>query len=163
MMTDTATWLIISFGIFVVAAWFGGRKPIAQFFDNYAVKIREELSEATKIHDEANKLLAETRSKHANAVKEIDGILAQARQQSQLIRGQAENDLEILLKRREQQAMDRIRIFEEQAMSEIRAQTVDTALKAAEHILRTNISAQQDQAYIDQQTERLAASLKKVA
>lgn len=156
-------WYTVAFLIFIALAWVGLRKPIVKVFDDYGIKIRDELREATKIHDEATVFLAETQTRHANAVKEANDILHQARQQAQLIRAQAEKDLDVLLKRHEQQAMDRIRILEEQAAKDVRAQTIETALKAAEHILRTELSADQDKQLVTQQISHMAQGLKKVA
>lgn len=156
-------WYTVAFVIFIALVWMNARKPVLKFFDDYAIKIRDELREATKIHDEATVFLAETQTKHANAVKEADAILSQARQQAQLIRGQAERELDTLLKRHEQQALDRIRILEEQATKDVRAQTIETALKAAEHILRTELSADQDKQLVSQQISHMGQSLRKVA
>lgn len=163
ILHDTNFWFGVSFVIFVIATWVGGRKPIAGFFDSYAAKIRAELDEAAKLRAEAERLLADTKTRQANAMQEAENIRNQASAQVQMIREQAEKELEATMKRREQQAMDRIHLLEEQAVQEIRASTVDMALKAAERILRERMTANDDAALIGRHIGQMAQGLKKVA
>ncbi len=163
LLNDSTFWFTVSFIIFVVAAWVLGRKPIAAVFDGYATKIRTELEEASRLRMEAQRILDETQTKQANALKEADAIRASAKEQVQLMTAQAEKDLATNMKLREQQMLDRIRILEEQAAGEIRARTVDMALKAAEQILRERMSAASDAAVISRQIASMSGGLKKVA
>lgn len=163
LLNDSTVWLAVSFVIFVIIAWKAGGKPIAQALDNYGIKVKSELDQAAALHAEAAQLLADTQAKHNNAFKESDEIIARAEEQARLLQMQAEKELQATLKRREQQALDRIQLLEEQAASEIRAQIVDLALKAAEAILRTHLGAEHDKKLIEQQTVDMAKSLKNVA
>lgn len=163
LLHDPTVWFALSFVIFIVIAWKAGGKAIADALDNYGVKVRQELDQAATLHAQAAQLLADTQAKHNNAFKESDAIIARAQEQALLLQAQAEKDLQATLKRREQQAIERIQLLQEQAASEIRAQAVDVALKAAETLLRTHFGAEQDKKLIEQQTADMAKSLKNVA
>ncbi|NDE89571.1 MAG: F0F1 ATP synthase subunit B [Alphaproteobacteria bacterium] len=163
LLHDPTIWFAVSFAIFLVIVWKAGGKAIAGALDNYGEKVKNELEQAAALHAEAAQLLAETQAKHNNAFKESDAIIARAEEQARLLQAQAEKDLETTLKRREQQALDRIQVLQEQAATEIRAQAVDVALKAAEALLRTNLGAEHDNKLIEQQTADMAKALKNVA
>ena len=163
LLNDPTVWFALSFVIFIVVAWKAGGKAIADALDNYGVKVKQELDQAAALHAEAAQLLADTQAKHNNAFKESDAIIARAEEQARLLQVQAEKELEATLKRREQQALDRIQLLQEQAATEIRAQAVDVALKAAEAILHTHLGAEHDKKLIEQQTTDMAKALKNVA
>ncbi len=163
LLNDPTAWFALSFIIFIVIAWKAGGKAIASALDNYGVKVKQELDQAAALHAEAAQLLADTQAKHNNAFKESDAIIARAEEQARLLQSQAAKELEVTLKRREQQALDRIQLLQEQAATEIRAQAVDVALKAAEAILRTHLGTEHDKKLIEQQTADMAKALKNVA
>lgn len=163
LLNDATVWLALSFVMFIFVAWKAGGKAIATALDNHGVKVKQELDQATALHSEAAQLLADTQAKHNNAFKESDAIIARAEEQARLLQVQAEKELEVTLKRREQQALDRIQLLQEQAATEIRAQAVDVALKAAEALLRTHLGAEHDKKLIEQQTVDMAKALKSVA
>ncbi len=163
LLHDATVWFAISFVIFVVIAWKAGGAAIASALDNYGAKVKQELDQAAALHAEAAQLLADTQAKHNNAFKESDAIIARAEEQARLLQVQAEKDLESTLKRREQQAVERIQLLQEQAATEIRAQAVDVALKAAEALLRTHLGAEHDKKLIEAQTAEMAKSLKNMA
>lgn len=163
VLNDATFWFAVSFVVFLVVAWSAGRKAIAGALDSYAAKVKSDLEQATSIHAEAVKLLEDSKAKHEGAVKEAETLVAKAREQAANITAQAERDLEATLKRREAQAIDRIRLLEEQATAEIRAQTVALALKAAESVLRQTVTPVEDQKLVDAQIAAMTASLKKVA
>ncbi|MBY0429107.1 MAG: F0F1 ATP synthase subunit B [Alphaproteobacteria bacterium] len=163
LLNDPTVWFAFCFVIFIIVAWKAGGKTIADTLDNHGVKVKQELEQAAALHAEAAQLLADTQAKHNNAFKESDAIIARAEEQARLLQSQAEKELEATLKRREQQALDRIQLLQEQAATEIRAQAVDVALKAAEAILRTHLGAEHDKKLIEQQTADMAKALKNVA
>ncbi len=163
MLQDLTFWFGVSFILFMFVFWFAVRKPILQMLDDYSARVKAEMDEAAQIYAEARLFITDVQMKNTNAGREIDGILNSARQQAQLIREHAERDLDVLLERREKQALERITILEDQMAGDVRRHAVDTAMKAAEYILRTRLDASADSAIIDGQINTLAAGLKKVA
>jgi F-type H+-transporting ATPase subunit b len=163
LLQDATFWFGVSFAIFIVIAWVTGRKPVAQALDNYTAKVKAELDEAAALRQEAARILAETESKHASALKEAQNILAHAQEQAKALQEQAEKDLQSTLKRREAQAADRIRMIEEQTREELRTRTVELALQVAEQVLRERLTPEQDKAIVEKQIHGMAENLKKVA
>lgn len=163
LLQDATFWFGVAWVIFVALAFILAKKPVAAMFDSYAIKIKSDLEQAAVLHAEAAKLLAETEARHGDALREADAIMAEAGVQAEAFKIQAAKDLEAALKRREQQAEDRIRLLEEQIRGELRAETARLALKATEHYLRERLSAEQDSALIEGEIRNMTSSLKKVA
>jgi F-type H+-transporting ATPase subunit b len=163
LLNDPTAWLALSFVIFLIVLWKMGGKAIVGALDSHTIKVKAELDQAAALHAEAAQFLADTQAKHTNALKESDAIIARAEEQARALQVQAEKDLQTTLKRREQQAVERINLIQEQATAEIRAQAADIALKAAEALLRTNFGADHDNTLIAQQTTHMAQTLKGAA
>lgn len=163
LLNDSTFWLAVSFVIFVALVWQFGRKAIAGALDSYAAKVKADLEEAASLRAEAVRFLEETEAKHAGAVREAEAIITKAKEQAAIIETQANKEIEATLKGREAQALERIRLLEEQAAADIKAKTVELALGAAQAVLRAGFDAAHDQKLIDAQTASLASSLKKVA
>jgi F-type H+-transporting ATPase subunit b len=163
LLHDTTFWFTVSFVIFVILAVKLGSKPIASVLDEHGRKVKAELDEAAALHAEAAKLLAETESKHAYALKEADEIVARAKEHALELQAQASKDLYAMLKRRQQQGEDRMRQLENQAAGELRAAAAAIALQAAETVLKESADKERDEALIRAQMNAMAAALKKVA
>lgn len=163
LLNDSTFWFAISFVLFIVLAVKMGTKPIMAALDGYATRIKSELEQAAALNAEASRLLAETEAKHAGALREADDIVAHAREQAAALQKQAQDDLAATLKHREQQAVDRIALLEEQAKDEIRARAVDVAVRAAEALLATHMNDAADSKIIDAATGHMATKLKKSA
>ena len=131
-------WVALAFTIFVVML----AKPMWKFtttaLDKKIDKIEVSIEEATKLREEAQDLLAGYKRKIADAEKEAEDIVAQARDEALLLKNRMTEDLEASLERREKLAMDRITQAETDATTEVRAMTADIALAATRQLLVDN-------------------------
>ncbi|MBI3419944.1 MAG: F0F1 ATP synthase subunit B [Proteobacteria bacterium] len=155
LLQDNTFWFAVSFVIFLAIAWPLGRKPVAAFFDNYIQKVRADLDEAARLRREAEALLADTKNRQHQNRLAAEEILKLAKEQVGFLQAQAVKDLEVGLKRREAQALERIQVLEEQAKAEIRAYAAQRALKAAEALLQSSFSATEDQALVERQIKQI--------
>lgn len=155
--TYTYTGLALLLLIVIVArpAW----RAITGMLDGRADRIRSELDEAQKLREEAQAALANFQRKQRDALAEAEGILHHAREESERIRQRALEALEHSLKRREQQAMDRIGQAEAAAMAEVRSVAVDVAVAAARDIVGGQTDASTDAARISAAIEELPSKL----
>ena len=140
LLEDTTFWYGVSFFVFAwIIVHFGG-KPILDILDAEIAKVRAQLEDAKRMHAEAESQLAEYRNKHQTASQEAAAIVSAAKDEASRMRAQAEVDLRNTLALQEQKAMDRIRIAEENAMSDVRTVMIDQAMKA----VRENLSQKMD-------------------
>ena len=133
-------WVLIAFLILVGALFKKVSAALTGGLDARAARIKSHLDEAEKLREDAQSLLAEYQRKQHAAAEEAGGIVAQAKAESERIREQTAADLEQALKRREQQALDKIAQAEAAAIEEIREKAVDMAIDATARLLEKKMA-----------------------
>ena len=108
MLSNPAFWVGVGFVLFVVLAWKPLSKALLGTLDERAEKIRAQIAEAERLRAEAQALVTEYKAKHAQALQEAQAIVATAQDEAKRIAADAAVSLEAALKRREQQALDKI-------------------------------------------------------
>ena len=135
-------WVFLAIVLVISGAMYKGiHKVMAKALDNRADGIRAELEEARKLREEAQTLLATFQRKQAEAEEQAKGIVKQARLDAETMASQARKDLKERLERRAEQAEAKIKNAETQAMADVKARAVDLAAKAAEQILRNDLTS----------------------
>lgn len=159
MLSSPEFWVAVAFLIFIGLVG----KPIARFvtgaLDSRSGRIRNEISEAQALREEAQKLLADYKRKQRDALKEADEILEHARVEAERLHEQARKDLEAALKRREQAAMEKIAQAESQALREVRDQAIDLALAATERLIADSLDEKKSQALVERSIRELPDKL----
>jgi F-type H+-transporting ATPase subunit b len=159
ILSAPETWVAVAFIILIVLVWKPAQKALLSALDARAARIEQELSEAARLREEAQALLAQYQRKHREAMKEAEGIVAHARTEAERLAQQAARDLEASLKRREELAMQRIAQAEQQATKDVRAAAVDVAIAAAERLLKEKLDGTKGDALIDQAIRELPSKL----
>lgn len=149
-----AAFILVAAGIFRPVT-----RGIAAALDMRAEKIRLKIEEAEKLKEEAQRLLDSYRRKQQEAMKEAEDIIAHAKAEAQRLGEQAAKDLAEALKRREQQALDRINQAEAQALTEVRNATINVAFAAAQQLIAQGLSADQAKTIADQAIKDLQGKL----
>ena len=108
--------------------------------DSKSQAIAKELHDARKLREEAEALLAEYEAKRVAAEAEAKAIIDSAKEQAALVAEETRASMSAAIKRREQQAEDRIAQAEARAQAEVRAAAADAALAAAEKLIRERLS-----------------------
>ncbi|MCF6275145.1 MAG: F0F1 ATP synthase subunit B [Robiginitomaculum sp.] len=135
-------WVFFAIVLVIAGAIYKGiHKIIAKALDDRADGISKELDEARKLREEAQTLLATFQRKQAEAEEQAKDIVKQARLDAEAMATQARADLKERLERRTEQAEAKIKNAESQAMADVKARAVDLAAKAAEQILRGDLTA----------------------
>ncbi|MEO6950909.1 MAG: ATP synthase F0 subunit B [Polyangia bacterium] len=138
-------WALVNFvvflGILSRILW----KPIKAGFIERHGKIKNELGEAQRLRKEAEAQLAEYTRKVAHVDQEVETLLAQLRKEAEADRARIIAAAEDEAKRLKVEADKQIQLEIERARAALRQETVEAALKAAEEILRTRITADDQQ------------------
>lgn len=159
LLKDPETWVTVAFIIFVALAARPIARAIAGGLDSRAAKIKAQLDEARALRDEAERLLAEHQRKQIAAVKEVETILARAREEAEHGRREAAANLEAAFVRREKMATDKIALAEAQAVADVRNQAVDIAMAAAAKLLKEGIDSGKGDELIDAAIKELDRKL----
>ncbi len=135
-------WVFFAIVLVVAGAMYKGiHKMMAKALDDRVDGIRNELEEARQLREEAQALLASFQRKQVEAEEQAKDIVKQARLDAETMATNARQDLKERLERRAEQAEAKIKNAETQAMSDVKARAVDLAAKAAEQILRNDLSS----------------------
>ncbi len=130
----------IAFVIFVVLVAWKGTKRITAGLDQRAEAIRKQLDETQNLREEAQAALASYQRQQRDALVEATEIVAQAKVDAERLKTQAEVMLTATLKRREEQAVERIAQAEATALKDVRDQAIDLAIGVATKLIEEKMT-----------------------
>jgi len=110
-------------------------KKLTAGLDQRADAIRKQLDETQNLREEAQAALASYQRQQRDALAEADEIVAQAKADAERMKVQAENVLTATIKRREEQAVERIAQAEATAIKDVRDQAIELAIGVATKII----------------------------
>ena len=143
MFAEPEFWVAVAFVILMgVFAYFGIHRTVLKTLDHRSERIRAELDDARRLKEEAAKLLAEYKTRHATAEREAEGIIASARAEAERIAAEAKIKLEDFVARRTKTAESKIALAEAQALADVRAAAANAAVAAASTILSQSVKGE---------------------
>src|SRR4051794_41663869 len=123
--------LLLALVILIIAVWKPVTKNIFGALDARSERIRAELDEAQRLHEEAKALLAKYQSQLQEGEQLAGEIEAQAETERVRLEERMRTDYEAAVKRRTEQAMDRIQQEEQRAGAAGRPRRARLALPPA--------------------------------
>ena len=140
MFTEPEFWVAVAFVILMgVFAYFGIHRTVLKTLDHRSERIKAELDDAGRLKDEAAKLLAEYKARHASAEREAQDIVASAKAEAERIAAEARTKMEDFVVRRTKTAESKIALAEAQALADVRAAAAEAAVTAASTILSQSV------------------------
>jgi F-type H+-transporting ATPase subunit b len=140
MFYEPETWVAIAFIILMgLFAYLGIHRTVLKALDHRAERIKAELDDARRLKEEAAKLLADYKARHASAEREAQDIVASARAEAERIAAEAKVKLEDFVARRTKTAESKIALAEAQAIADVRAAAANAAVAAASTILSQSV------------------------
>ncbi|GGI30006.1 F0F1 ATP synthase subunit B family protein [Bradyrhizobium guangdongense] len=143
MFFDPETWVAIAFVVLmVVFGYLGVFKKAMAALDHRAERIKAELDDATRLKQEAAKVLADYKARSAAAEREAADIIANAKSEAERIATEAKAKMEDFVARRTKTAESKIALAEAQALADVRAAAAEAAVQAASTILSQSVRGQ---------------------
>jgi F-type H+-transporting ATPase subunit b len=140
MFSEPEFWVAVAFVILMaVFAYFGIHRTVLTTLDHRSDRIKAELDDARRLKDEAAKLLADYKARHASAEREAQDIIASARAEAERIASEAKAKIEDFVARRTKTAEGKIALAEAQALADVRAAAAEAAVTAAASILSQSV------------------------
>src|ERR1700741_1008754 len=140
LFQDPETWVAIAFILLVIGfAWMGVHRTVLTALDHRAERIKAELDAASRLKDEAAKVLAEYKARRASAEREAADIIANANAEAERIASEAKAKMEDFVARRTKTAESKIALAESQALADVRAAAAEAAVTAATTILSQSV------------------------
>ena len=120
MFAEPEFWVAVAFVILMgVFAYFGIHRTVLTTLDHRRDRIKAELDDARRLKDEAAKLLAEYKARHASAEREAQDIIENAKAEAERIAAEAKTKMEDFVARRTKTAESKIALAEAQAMADV--------------------------------------------
>ncbi|MBI4183413.1 MAG: F0F1 ATP synthase subunit B [Proteobacteria bacterium] len=152
-------WILVAFVIFVAIAAKPAWRAITTMLDERARTIRNDLKEAERLREEAQKMLAEAQRNQRDSVNHAKEIIETARSQTERLTREAGEQLEAALDRRMRHAHERIAQAEALALAEVRATAAEVAIETARHVIREHLPEERKRALIARAIEEVPARL----
>ena len=140
--------ILICLIILIVLVWKPVKKAVLGTLDARADKIRSDLDEAQRLHEEAKSLLAKYQRQLHEGEQLATDILAQAEAQRQRFEEKMRADYDLAMKRRTTLAMERIAQEEAQAVQEVRSRAADLAIRATRRLLVDKVGDSEAQSLV---------------
>ena len=129
MFAEAETWVAIAFLILMaIFAYVGVHRTVLTALDHRRDRIKAELDEARRLKDEAAKLLADYKARHASAEREAQDIVTSAKAEAERIAAEAKTKMEDFVARRTKTAEGKIALAEAQAIADVRAAAANAAV-----------------------------------
>jgi F-type H+-transporting ATPase subunit b len=151
--------LLVCLIILIVLVWKPVRNNVLGALDTRAEKIRSELDEAQRLHEEAKALLAKYQRQLHEGEKLAQDILGQAEAQQKRFEEKMRADYEAAVKRRTDLAMERIQQEEARAVQEVRARAADLAIRTTRRLLTERVSEGEAQGLVRNAIEEVRRKL----
>lgn len=153
-------WVAVAFFGFVgLLAYYKVPALISKALDERADAIRSELDEARRLREEAQQLLADYQRRSREAEEEASAIIDQARREAEALASETRKGLNESLERRTKLAEEKIARAESQALTEVRAAAVDSAIAAAQRIIKSKVTPEVNERLVDQSVGELKRKL----
>ena len=120
MYFDETAWVAIAFVIFIGLVWKKASKAITGILDSRSLLIENELKEAKSLKEEALEELRKSLQSQKNISNEAEQIIKDAQDAAKKIREDANVSCSEIIKRREEQAKQKIMALETEAVNNIK-------------------------------------------
>ena len=118
--------------------------------------IADRITEAQKLNEDAQKLLAEYEKKFLNAEKEAKNILRKSEREIELLKDERLKKLEAEMNMKQKEAEQRIKTAQESAVKEITALASEMTIKALKEVLAKSLNKKSQTKLIDESIKTIA-------
>ena len=140
MFAEPEFWVAVGFVILMgVFVYVGVHRTVLTTLDHRSQRIKTELDDARRLKEDAAKLLAEYKARHATAEREAQDIITSAKAEAERIAAEAKSKVEDFVARRTKTAESKIALAEAQAIADVRSAAGDAAIAAASTILSHSV------------------------
>ena len=157
MHIDESMWVAIGFALFVILVWKKVGSALAETLDTRAAKIKSELDEARKLHEEAKAELDALKGLKSEAEKEAKIIVANAKAAADRIRETAAQKAEETVARREAQAAAKIKGSEVALVNELRAKAAGLAVDTARELIAEKMEEESALKLVEASVKQISA------
>ena len=140
MIIDATFWVTISFFIFLgILIYFKIPQKIKETLEQNILSIKNQISEAEKLKEDAKNILTEHEKKISNSKKEVMEMINVANEEAEKIVIKTNNEFHNLMENRKKNAEERIRQLKSQALKDIKNASVKIAIESVEKLIKNSM------------------------
>ena len=158
MYFDETAWVAIAFVIFIGLVWRKASKAITGILDSRSLLIENELKEAKSLKEEALEELRKSLQSQKNISNEAEQIIKDAQDVAKKIREDANVSCSEIIKRREEQATQKIMALETEAVNNIKKITGSIIIESSKVFIETNLDKKENNNIISKSSNQIKSS-----
>ena len=139
MYFDETAWVAIAFLLFFVLVWKKGKKAILSLLDERSLLIEKELNEAKALKEEALEELRLALQNQKNVSDEAENLIKNAKQTAKKIQEEANLKSLEMIKRKEEQAKQKILSLEAEAIKNIKEITSSIVIESSKTYMKQKL------------------------
>ena len=144
MYFDETAWVAIAFILFFVLVWKKGKKAIMSLLDERSSLIENELNEARSLKEEALEELRLALQNQKNVSDEAENLIKDAKETAKKIQEEANLKSLEMIKRKEEQAKQKILSLEAEAIRNIREFTSLIVIESSKTYIKDKLDDQEN-------------------
>ena len=156
MYFDETAWVAIAFILFIALIWKKAGNAITSILDDRSLLIENELNEAKSLKEEALEELRKSLQTQKQVSEEAEGIIRDAKETAKKIQEEAYTKSLDLIKRKEEQAKQKISALELDAIKNITGRIV---IESSKLYIESNIDNKENVNLITKSSNEIKSSL----
>ena len=158
MYFDETAWVAIAFVIFIALVWRKASRAITGILDSRSLLIENELKEAKSLKEEALEELRKSLQSQKNISNEAEQIIKDAQDAAKKIREDANVSCSEIIKRREEQAKQKIMALETEAVNNIKKITGSIIIESSKVFIESNLDKKENNNIISESSNQIKSS-----
>ena len=158
MYFDETGWVAVAFVIFIALVWRKASKAITGILDSRSLLIENELKEAKSLKEEALEELRKSLQSQKNISNEAEKIIKDAQDAAKKIREDANVSCSEIIKRREEQAKQKIMALETEAVNNIKKITGSIIIESSKVFIESNLDKKENNNIISKSSNQIKSS-----
>ena len=140
MTLDATFWVTISFFIFLgILIYFKIPQKVKETLDQNILNIRNQISEAEKLKEDAKDILAENEKRISNSRSEVKEMIKKASDEAEKNVIKTNKDFHNFMENRKKNAEERIRQLKDQAEKDIKNASIKIAIESVEKLIKNSL------------------------
>jgi len=140
MILDATFWVTISFFIFIgILIYFKIPQKVRETLEQNILNIKNQISEAEKLKEEAKNILIDHEKKISNSKNEVKEMIDKANEEAEKNVVRVNKEFHNSMENRKKNAEERIRQLKNQATKDIKNASIKIALESVEKLIKNSL------------------------
>ena len=159
MYFDETAWVAIAFLLFFIFVWKKGKKAILSLLDERSLLIEKELNEAKSLKEEALEELRLALQNQKNVSDEAENLIKNAKETAKKIQEEANLKSLEIIKRKEEQAKQKILSLEADAIRNIKEITSSIVIESSKTYIKQKLDNKENINLISKSSNEIKSSI----